>query len=380
MEFEWRKHDWRRYDLKDNPFTDQAFINIWANDRRLNGRLFCEEIVTKEMGKLMSLIVRKPNLIFVYSPRVVKGTGKSALMAAAYWKLYDAKQNVVWAEATGGYSTSPTLGRIIDSMVAEGVFDNMKEAIGEISYSRIRDMLKASYRIPLPSLVGALVRILEMGPEDTAKKFANIRRSIRVSSATEVFGYVVALMEACKLGRLIVFIDQFEEFVRSHRGYAALDRLGNDINDLFRATLGRASLVVSMHPEAFEIFGKAASEYIPEIVQIGEERTVTLGPFESDDAIRLAAYYLGKYKIEGSEKPELYPFEESVLRYIHLKTQKNPRPFIISLHNALIEGAMEEHVSIDENFIKDTTNHQRVLIGAENEWQEFKDGKLVLEQ
>jgi hypothetical protein len=368
--------DLSKYNLKDIPFFPNSQINIWANDPRLNGQLFCEEIVSNEAKKLMSLIHKGCNVIYVNSTASVLGTGKSALMASVYWKLTNVGTLTVWTEATGGLSTSSTLGRIIDSMAAQEVFEKIKSKIGEITYSNIKGiLLKQSYRQVIPGLTEALTKILQTTPGETAKKFANIRRSVLIWSASEVFGYLLALMEACDMKKPIIFLDQFEEFVRSHIGPAQLRRLANDFNDLLRAIQNRATLIVSLHPEAERVLMGAAGEYIQTIAPINEETMIIVKPLTPDDAVKLTLFYLNHYRM-GKGKQELYPFSENVLKYICIKTNGIPRKFITALYDALILGALQQWVPIDDKFISDENNHKKVLPGVSNDWEKFQKGEL----
>lgn len=366
--------DLSKYYLKDNPFLTSPIINVLSKDKRINGRLFCKEIESSEFSKLMALIAEEYNMIFVYSPSSVLGTGKSALMAAAYWDLHDRHENPIWAEATGGVATSPTLGRVIDSMLVEGVVDRIKKKIGEFSYTKIFHLLNEQFR-PIPGLVGALAKVLQTTPDETAKKFTNIRRSLLTFSATDVFGYLTALMLAAGLKRPVIFIDQFEEFVRTHHGYAMLDRLGNEINDLLRATQNRTTLVVSLHPEAESILSTAASKYIEELAPLNDQTMVRLRPLEPLASIKLAECYLSEYRIEKSEQPPTYPFNEDVLKYTCLEVHKRPRAFIIALHYALLQGADAGFPEITPDFISNEQIHMKIF-GKPSEWKKYKDGQL----
>jgi hypothetical protein len=365
------------YGLDDNPFFQSPSINIWAVDRRLNGQLFCEEIVSAQLAKLMSLIKRESKVVYVNSSVSVLGTGKSALMAKAFWKLTDDNANAIWTEATGGLSSSPTLGRIVDAMVAQGIFDKMLKKIGLVTSERVKAMLQATYyRQASPTLISALVKILSMAPEETAKKFANIRRSILISSSVELFGYLISLMLACGLGRPVIFIDQFEEFVQAHRGASQLAVLGNDVNDLLRALQNKATLVLSLHPEAESVLMSAAGTYIRTFAPITTETMVMIPPMKPKDGVKLTQTYLSEFRTKGSNKPELFPFTREVLEYFCLRTGGNPRQFISVLSNAVQEGAYQGYPLIDGVFISNPSNHARILLGAPNEWDKFKNGKL----
>jgi uncharacterized protein YneF (UPF0154 family) len=364
------------YDLSDNPFIQTPAISMWAVDKRLNGKLFCEEIVQEQLNKLMRLIRRQTKVVYVNSSVSVLGTGKSALMASAYWKLIDQGQNTIWTEATGGLSSSPTLGRIVDAMVAQGIFETMLNKIGEVTESRIKQMLQPMYNRPSPTSISALVNILNMSPGETAKKFANIRRSILISTSMELFGYLVSLMEACGFSRPIIFIDQFEEFVQAHRGASQMAVLGNDMNDLLRALQNKATLVLSLHPEAENVLMSAAQSYIKTFAPITSETMVTVPPMKPKEGVKLAEVYLSAYRIKGSKRPNLYPFTEDVLEYICWKTRGTPRQFLSALYEAILEGAEQNYQTIDEKFITNPSNHAKVLSDAPLEWNKFHKNKL----
>jgi hypothetical protein len=365
------------YGLDDNPFLQSPSIYVWAVDKRLNGQLFCEEIVSAQMAKLLSLIKRETKVVYVNSSVSVLGTGKSALMAKAFWKLTDNNVNAIWAEATGGLSSSPTLGRIVDAMVGQGIFDKMLKRIGVVTTDSVKAMLQPTYyRQASPTLISALVKILSIAPEETAKKFANIRRSILISSSVELFGYLISLMLSCGLGRPVIFVDQFEEFVQAHRGASQLSVLGNDVNDLLRALQNKATLVLSLHPEAESVLMSAAGTYIRTFAPITPETMVMVPPMTPEDGVKLARTYLTEFRTEGSNKPELFPFTKEVLEYFCLKTGGNPRQFISALSNAIQAGAEQGCPQINGAFVSNPSNHARILLGAPSEWDKFKEHKL----
>jgi hypothetical protein len=182
-------------------------------------------------------------------------------------------------------------------------------------------------------------------------------------------------MLACDLGRPIIFIDQFEEFVQAHRGAAQLGVLGNDVNDLLRALQNRASLVLSLHPAAESVIMLAAGQYIKTLAPITQETMITVPPMTPKDGIKLASVYLSEYRSKNSTKPLTHPFSEEALEYICQKTEGNPRLFIMALHNAIWEGAEKDYALIDADFISDPSNHAKVLMGASNDWAKFISSK-----
>lgn len=366
-----------KYDLDENPFVDLPIINIWATDRRFNGRLFCDGIVKDQYNKLLSLIQMEVPAAYVNSTASVLGTGKSALMAAVHWKLFDEGKNVIWVESTGGLSSAPTLGRVIDSIVAQGIYDKMKSKIGDVNYERIKGMLSSYYSPPSPTLTSALMKVMSTETEETAKKFANIRRSILISSAVELFGYFISLMMACGFSRPIIFVDQFEEFVQSHRGASQLRILGDDLNDLFRTLQNRATLIFSLHPEAEYVLMSAAGKYVQTFAPINSETTVIIPQMKPDDGVKLASFYLSEYRKKGSQKPAIYPFSGDFLKYVCIKSFGSPRSFLRTLHYAILEGAVQDYRLLDSGFLSDPVNHARILPGLPSEWEKFIRGELT---
>ncbi len=370
------KFDWSKYYLADIPFLNPPIINVLAADQRVNGRLFCKDVVEEEFTRLVHLITRQPSMVYVSSSSSVLGTGKSALMAAAYWHLRDQGKTAIWVEATGGMTAAPTIGRVIDAMVAQGIFDQLTSSLGHFTYDTIVSRLKSVYPAPSPTLSQALTKILQTPQPDTAKKFANIRRSIQIASAAELFGYVTVLLEASGIIHPNIFLDQFEEFVQSHSGQAQMFRLGSDINDLLRGIGGRVTFVTSLHPEAESTLMSAAGKYVRTLAPISQSTTILVRPISEENAVKLASYYLNKYRVSTQGLPDLFPFSQNVIRYIASMSNGVPRSIITALHNALIEGALRGYAQINEEFIAKEDIHSAVLIDAPNKWRDFVQGSL----
>lgn len=362
-------YDWKEYNLTDNPFLFRPSINITAADRRLNGKLFCKSIVDREFKKLKRLIERDIYAIYVNSQESVLGTGKSALMAAVYWEIQNSK-TAIWVESTAGYSASSILGRVVDSMVADGMFDEMLDFIGDVTFNRIKELLSTHYSKPSPIMINALLTIFSVETWEAPKKFANIRRSVLISSAIELFGYLLSLMMVCGYTKPIIFIDQFEEYVLAHRGPARLQKLGNEINDLLRAIQHKGILIFSLHPNAELILMSAAGEWVRTFAPITTQTMVNLRPMTENEAIELAAYYLNDYRIDKKMRDKIYPFSKNVLKYLINKT-KFTRSYLTALHNSLVEGALNGYLKINEDFLSNDENHDNILLDASNTWVEF---------
>lgn len=367
--------DWSKYRLKDRPFVVTPKIQIDAKDKRTNGKLFCKDVMKEEHERLLDLATSRTNVIYVSSDESVLGVGKSALMAYAYWKLKQRKEDVIWIEATGGISMSPTLGRIVDAMILEGHISKIKRAIDVTKSEAIKVALKNSIISPSPTLIRALKKILSMPDEDIAYKYANIRRSILIYSTTEVFRYLLALFEAVGVGYFYFFIDQFEEYIMAHSGKSGLRKLGDEVNDLLRNCAERACLVLSVHPNAETVLDSAAGSFITTFAPL-KNSLIVVHRLTPEECKRITQYYLDEFREDSKGDP--FPFEESVIRYLSYKASYNVRDLIKLLRNALIEGAKKGFPPIDNKFISNERNHFRVLGNVENEWKDFVNGKIKL--
>jgi len=361
---------WKIYHLTDYPFPTSQFIDMEDKDIRNNGRLFCKDIVEAEFKRLQEMLNLKSPVIYIGSGKSVLGLGKSALMAASYWQMIDAGLDALWINATGGYAMSPTLGRIIDEMVNKGYIKRIKDAVDTSSIDVLSNALSTVVQRPSKLKTSALQKILSVPDEEVAKKYANIRRSIRIYDTTDLFKYLLALLHSIGITHLYFFIDQFEEYIMGHTGAAGLRKLGDEVNDLFRSSSKFSTLVFPLHPDAQKLMQTAAMEYATTLAPLSENIIVLL-PMSEENAVKMTKYFLDSFRDDESYKGSLIPFEETIVRYIAYKCEFNQRHFLSLLGRALQESRNIGRKQVDVEFVSKDENHRRIFGAVTNECDAF---------
>lgn len=368
--------DWKPYSLSDIPFLAIPAIRVDSPDKRANGKLFCEKVggtAANEMKKL--ILTEEFPAVFLRSPSTVLGNGKSAILAHIYWELFDEGHNVAWATATTNPKLKDLLARVLDGLVLHGKISRLKESLKPLSIQSISKVLKdAGYR-RADSALYAAYRILSADEEELTYKYANIRRTIPVQEHAELFGLLLDLIYATKQPRVVIFIDQFEEFVRSHRTSSERIQLAEQINDLQRAMGDSTTLVLSTHPEAESILTETSPE--GETFTKIEQSGVSIPNFDEESCLELVRFYLAEFRLPRYNGSSLKPFDEKVVRYSATRVAMNPRDLMLSLRAALLQGAMNGYPQISAEFV--SRFHERIYGGLENRLDDYLKSKFKFE-
>jgi len=362
--------DWTRYYLKDIPFVEFASIKPDSKDDRINGKIFSLSGMENEYQKLLDLIKREKGICYVRSDLEVLGTGKSALMAAIYWrcKTDEALNRSIlpaWVNVQDFRSITQLMGKVLDTLVFEQVTDLIKANMKDLSPHAIDTFLSTEKPQRSPSVIFALSKILSMPKEELPWKYVNIRRSISTVSAVEIFEYIMVLFRKADQRRVLIFIDQFEEYVKYQRGAARLEQLGNDVNDIIRAIAEcqNLSFILTLHPTTQREFEKSAGPLIDSFGTI-MENSATVSQLKSEHLIEMAKLYIKHFRLPNAPKDlgPIYPFEDGALEFIASKSGGIPRNFIRFLHNAMIEAALANQDRITLKFVKQPINLSRIGI------------------
>ena len=363
--------DWARmYYLRDIPFVEFPCISVFSKDERINGRIFSLSGMEAAYQRLLNLIEREKGISYVLAESEVLGTGKSALMATVYWRCKKdekLKKGIlpVWVDVADFRSITQLMGRVLDTLVFEQVTDLIKAKIKDLSYASIDNFLSTEKRQRSPSVIFALSKILSMPKEELPWKYVNIKRSISTVSAVEVFQYIMVLFRKADSRRVLIFIDQFEEYVAHQSGATKLRQLGDDVNDILRAIqeCQNVSFVLTLHPKTQRDFEQSAGPLINTFGTI-KENSATVVSLKSEDLIEMAKTYIKQLRIPETPKDldPIYPFEEAALRYIAEKSGGIPRIYLRLLHNVMIEAALAEQKGVTLKFIKQPENLLRIGI------------------
>lgn len=356
--------DWTTYYLKDIPFVEYPSISVGSRDDRINGKIFSLPGMESAYQKLLSLIKRERGVCYVRSDSEVLGTGKSALMAAIYWHCKTDKDLMqrfrpIWVDVKDFRNITQLLGKVLDTLVFEQITDLIKAKMKDLSRSAIDRFLSSEKPQRSPSVIFALSRILSVQREELPWKYVNIKRSISTVSAVEIFEYMLTLFRKVDSSRVLIFIDQFEEYVKHQRGAARIRQLGEDINDILRTIqeCQNLSFILTMHPATQREFEKSAGPLIDTFGSIMENST-TVNPLESHHLVEMAKTYIRHFRIPAAPKAigPIFPFEEEALRYIADRSGGIPRIFLRLLHNTMIEAALAKQDRITLKFIKRPEN------------------------
>lgn len=364
--------DVRPYGLRDMPFLAIPAINIDSSDIRINGRLFCREIAEEAFGKLRDLILTDSfPMVFVRSPRSVLGNGKSAFMAAVYWELYDQGKNLLWAQATSNPRIRDLLVKILDSLVKERKLRTLREGLTPLNEITIENALAARSQKVGPETIHAVFELLRAKEHELTYVYTNIRRRIPGHDQVELFGAFMELLYGAKMPRFTIFIDQFEEYVRSHRSMSERRKMADELNDLQRKIGESTTLVVSTHPEAEGIL--TGSPEFERFIKI-EQTSVELPSYGEEDLMKMIKFYLRTYRLDSYKGGEFDPFDEDVIRYAIHRTSMVSADMVIALRAALIYGSLEKASRIDGDFLM--KHHKDMFGGLDNKWSDFKSGKF----
>jgi hypothetical protein len=351
--------DWSSYYLKDEPFVESAHIDPTSSDPRINGTIFSRKGVEEPYDSLLAMIQRHKPISYVLSESKVLGTGKSALLAGIYWKIktdktYEEEFLPAWVSVGDFRNITQLTGKILDTFVFLGFSEQIKDAVQDLTPSSIDKFLSSEKLQRSPSVVWALSKIFSMQKEEVPWKYVNIRRSISTVSTYEIFEYIMTLFKKTTKRRVLVFIDQFEDYIEHQRSSAQLTQLGEDLNHIHRAIAecGNLSLITTLHPVAKEVFEASAGALIGTFGGI-TENSVMVKPFRPDDLLEMCKLYIKHYRIENHTKKvtPLFPFDENVVTYIAEKAGGNPRIFIRLVHNVLLEAAIRKQPSVSKSFI-----------------------------
>lgn len=363
--------DWSKYYFTDIPFKEASFLQPELDDYRLNGKIFNMFGVEEAYNNLLDLIRLERSICYVRSDDMSRGTGKSALMARAYWMLVESKEESkrffpVWVSVHDFRTINQLMGRVVDTLVFAGVIDVVKDALGVVNYKNVDAFLGRKKRQRIPSEIGALKSILELPNEKLAWKYINIRRTYPTIGSVELFSDLMIMFGLADTRRVLIFIDQFEEYAEYQRGQRLI-QLGQDIKDLYRcmSTCGNLSFIVTMHPNTQRDFESRASEIIKTYGEIMENAT-TVPMLQPNHLVEIAMAYIRFYRSKDFPKglDEKYPFTREVMGYVAENSRNNPRIMIRILGNLLREAKLSGTKEITFKFIKTPKIHARVGLGA----------------
>lgn len=352
--------EWKPYWLKDSPFKEASFIQVESKDNRVNGRIFDYEIMKEAFDGLGELIRLPKSICYVRSDDIALGTGKSALMAASYWQIIDTPADSerylpVWVSVQDYKSINQLMSRVVETFVFAGIMNTIKGKLPEINRNEIAKVLGEKKRQILSNELAALEELLSMPDADVSWRYSSIRKKYSSVYHVELFTDLCILFGEADERRILVYIDQFEQYMLALRG-SKMFQFGQDIKDLYRSmsASGNLSFIVSLHPNMELQYKARASDILDSYGSISEN-SVTVPQLNADALTRIAHLYMKNYRLEGapSNVGSNFPFDDEVMKFVVVNSRNNPRVMIRILGNLLNEARLAKVVKITLDFVKE---------------------------
>jgi hypothetical protein len=347
--------DWSRYNLSNLPIPGKLpRIDVKSPDNRVNGTLIYEPVVKDVLEKLRGFVEQDASPILLNSKDLVLGTGKSAVLAAEYWRLMHEKQTCFWVEVTGIVQMKRILLKVAYEMMLTGAIDSIKkklELLGGIREGLSRVPEARWFERPLTRW---MVDVLSSPSENFPLALADVTRKTRAFSVTDAFIFTLDLYKSLVSKRIFIFLDQLEIYVRTNTAR----QIAVEMNELQRGVSERAVLLATTHTDA--LF-KLREECGPDVQTFLENAPVLQLPqYSAKDLSDIGQFLLSKFR--KGQAPRYYPFTEDSMEYIARRSANNARRFLIRMRSALMLGAISEYPTLDRKFLTSETAKSRVFV------------------
>jgi hypothetical protein len=360
---------WDKYYLTEVPFREAGHIDPTLKDIRLNGKIFSKNGFEDSFNSLLSLIKKEKSICYLRAHQEVRGSGKSALLADIYWHL---KKNEfseylpTWVTVHDYRTITQLFSRILDTFVINEIFSKIHETLEEVTSESITKLLEGKIDQPSPAVIEAVGKILTVPEGQIAWKYQNIKRSMPVSPF-EIFSYILMMYSEIDKRRIVVFIDQFEEYVEYQRKTRKLDQLAQDLKDIYRmcSQVPNLTFVLTLHPSSEADFQSTGQELLNTYGNI-DENSADLKEISSKQLVKVVEKYLKNYRTSNFPKDldKFYPFTEEVVEYVAKESSLNCRIMLRIMRNCLMEAREQDVTKISLDFVKDPKNHQAIGLGV----------------
>lgn len=397
-------NEYSKYDLLDNPFPQNPTIIIDSQDKRLNGSIFYEGIFEPELKELDTMLRNKTNVIYVRGTQMVRGDGKSAIMAHAF-RRYSDDTNYVTAfvrctDAYGGVNDPEDFCReIIRKLHSKKYLWN---AFGRLlvsfasqsskfnSISNKIELLVEQY--PEPPEVFPITLFTRLSrPKELASQFTEWLASETAASHETLERFVSSYMESPKqfAKTLMKKSDKIKEYGAYLKilqkagykwGYFFLDQMEESILVTSKRNIGDFSIgfrrlieegtnfstiVCTLHYSSIRTLmdNPTAEINIQGFAPFDKNHFIGIYPDQLMKRQKFAefilSYILEFRKGKRSNLLDVHPFEPSVIEYIAFLTKGNLRDILRILHNLLKKAVSIELDSINIEFV--IQNHSETV-------------------
>lgn len=382
------------YFLSDNPFPTTPILDPSSEDDRINGTIYNSTIMTEEIRSFERKIRRRPPLIYIENSDFVRGVGKSALIVQQWRRLHKEKEvtsiylrsekklkpadfaarlinywsqgSYLWntlLHALTGYAKDNPRGEITPSG-AEAFVDTFPQLpwqpISLLHFmvynpdQLITDLAARAHRqagdgLPL-ELAQAFFKSYLSDPRTFPDVYSNVLRRHKWDNISMI-GAVYHLLRLGGYKYHYLFLDQFEDVVHGLSG-KGLITFNTEMRRLIEASIGQATLIVTLHPGATNTLSGDEGGDITSIAPLDQRHVVDVRRLTEDGASQLVQTYLDHFRLTESSPPDpLYPFTRDAIKDIYRAAKGNIRACLQAFNYAIEKGIDEECPTIDEGFL-----------------------------
>jgi hypothetical protein len=410
------------YSLEQNPFPASAIAQWGSPDERENGSLYDAGVVPKDYAEAIAKFVVGPvdsgsKFHFLWSlgeGEEARGFGKTVLLAhiarqinkdlglqvllenefekdeAAENRLLAAMGTFNKVDVTGlaavsleqvrylaqvdpGFAKSPLRilrEHFVKDLGAE-VSGSGDERV-EMEAEKIRERVKeVSLGLGGKTLGSPNRNLLDCFANGDWSGLAGYLKDASAKDGFELLSSVLIIAKAAGVKRVLLFIDQVEDFASADtpkkRRSLEVERF-RDIAIETQPFGQMASYVLTMHPAAArsveEYWSLARLPKVDHLLKQNERITVILRPLKRlEEAEKLLAVYMGSSRRQGSAFDALHPFDRGALTVLKDVSGGRPGPMLKLAHDLIEEGARKAWTKIGEKQARDIT--QDIDLGEE---------------
>ncbi len=330
---------YREYHLSDNPFPVTPILDPSSADNRINGGIYNPDIMAEEIRSFQSKIRRRPPLIYIENSDFVRGVGKSALIVQQWRQLQkhggvtsiyvrsekklkpaDFAARLISRWHQDGYLWSAVLHALaayvkenprgeITPVGAERfaeTFPHLPLRVVSLSYFNvfnadqlITDLAAWAHRQVGDGLPLELAHVFFQGCLTDPGTFPDAYPGVLRKHKWDDITMLAAVYRLLKLGGYefhYIFFDQFEDIVHGLSG-KSLITFNTEMRRLIEASIGQATLIVTLHPGATNTLSSDEGGDIRSIAPLDQRHVVSVWPLTKEEASQLAQTYLDHFRL-----------------------------------------------------------------------------------
>jgi hypothetical protein len=382
------------YFLRENPFPATPLLDPSSDDDKVNGRIYNPHIREDEIKSFESKIRQRPPLIYIENSVFERGVGKSALLVQQWRQLQQhAEVTSIYIRSIEKLKPADFASRLIERWHQEGhlwavvlevlacyVDDNPQSEMSVAGFSLFKEKFPELPTRPFSlthfnvfnpkRLIGDLAVLAhrQVGDHlhlDLAKaffeayltdpnQFLQIYPTVLRKQKSDHIAMLAGIYRLLRLGGYqyhYLFLDQFEDVVHGMTG-KALITFNTEMRRLIEASLGQATITVTLHPGATQALSTHEGGDIRSIAPLDSRHVVDVRPLTREGAHQLALTYLDHYRLPNATPPDpLFPFTAEALDDIHTASRGNIRACLQAFNYAIVCGMDADYAHIDRPFL-----------------------------